>query len=75
MEIIGSESAMKGEVETKGMEGVVRCEGEEFCGEIERKSNKVKEGPDDEFKEKGSPDDERERVGDVFGISKGSDKG
>ena len=57
------------EVEMKGVEG------EDFCGEIERNTNEGKEGPGDESEERRSPDDERERMSDVFGMdSKGSDE-
>ena len=59
------------DTEIKGVGGV---EGEDFCGDTERKSNEGQRGPGDESEETCSPDDERQRVGEAFGMSEGSDE-
>ena len=75
MEEVCCESKKRGEIETRGVEGVVVCEAENICDEAEVDSNKGIRGPDNDSEERSSPDDEGERVCDAFEMSGASDEG
>ena len=73
--MVRCESETKGEMETKGVDGVVVCEAKNTCDEVEVDSNEGIRGPDNDSEERSSPDDEGERVCDAFEMSGASDEG
>ena len=66
-------SETRGEIEARGVDGVVVCEAENAGDEEETNANGGKEGPGDESEETCGPEDENEGVRDAFEISGTSD--
>ena len=68
-------SETRGEIGTKGVDGVVVREYENICDGVEVDSNEGIRGPDDETEETCGADKEEERVCDMFKMSETLDEG